>query len=134
VPRELDVRVFWGSVVLDFRDASLGSGTTTLDVRVTMASLEIILPPWLPIDVDVSSFAGNVEERHRVPRELDPASPLLRVVGSVRFGNIEIATRLPGESGRQARKRERRERRDRKRGLRGGSITDRALPPGRASE
>ena len=83
MPRELDVRVFWGSVELDFREASLGPGITTLDVRVTMASLELILPPQLAIDVDVSSFAGSVEERHRVPREPDPQRPLLRVVGAV---------------------------------------------------
>jgi hypothetical protein len=127
VPRELEVRVFWGSVELDFRDASLGPGTTTIDVRVTMGNLELILPPQLAIDVDVSSFAGNVEERHRVPRDLDPQRPLLRVVGAVRFGNLEIHTRLPGESGRDARRRERRERRERRQ-LRGGST--RVLPPG----
>ena len=132
VPRELEVRVFWGSVELDFREASLGSGTTTLDVRVTMANLELILPPWLPIDVDVSSFAGNVEERHRVPRELDPSAPLLRVVGSVRFGNLEITTRLPGESAGDARRRVRRERRERRRALRAGG--SRALPPGQPNE
>jgi hypothetical protein len=120
VPRHLDVRVFWGSAELDFRDASIGPGTTTLDVRVTMASLELILPPWLAIDCDVSSFMGSVEERHRLASEPDPAAPLLRVVGSVRLGSLEIFTRLPGESRGDARRRERQERRAR-----------RALPPGR---
>jgi hypothetical protein len=125
VPRELDVRVFWGAVELDFREASLGPGVTTIDVRVTMGNLELILPPWLAIDVDVLSFAGSVEERHRVPREPDPSAPLLRVVGRVRFGNLEIVTRLPGETGRDARKRERRERR----ALRDREV--RSLPSGR---
>jgi hypothetical protein len=110
VPRTLEVRVFWGNVVLDFREASLGAGVTTIDVRVTMGNLEVILPPQLAIDVDVSSFAGNVEERHRVPPDGDPARPILEIVGAVRFGNLEITTRLPGESHRQASKRERRER------------------------
>ena len=120
VPRHLDVRVFWGSAELDFRDASIGPGTTTLDVRVTMASLELILPPWLAIDCDVSSFMGSVEERHRVASEPDPAAPLLRVGGTVRLGSLEIFTRLPGETRGDARRRERLERRAR-----------RALPPGR---
>jgi hypothetical protein len=110
VPRTLEVRVFWGNVVLDFREASLGAGVTKIDVRVTMGNLELILPPQLAIDVDVSSFAGNVEERHRVPPDSDPARPILEIVGAVRFGNLEITTRLPGESRRQASKRERRER------------------------
>jgi len=110
VPRKLEVRVFWGNAVLDFREASLGAGVTTIDIRVTMGNLEVILPPQLAIDVDVSSFAGNVEERHRVPPDNDPTRPILEIVGAVRFGNLEITTRLPGESRRQATKRERRER------------------------
>ncbi len=125
VPRHLDARVFWGSGELDFREASIGPGLTVLDVRVTMANLELILPPWLAIDVDVSSFAGNVEERHRAPREPDPSQPLLRVTGAVRFGNLEISTRLPGETAGDARKREKRERKQL------GSGGRAALPPGR---
>jgi hypothetical protein len=120
VPVRLDVRVMFGAAELDFRDASLAPGVTTLEVSVTMASLELILPPWLGIDVDVSSIAGSVEERHRIPAELDPAQPLLRVTGAVRFGSLEIATRLPGETEDDARRRERRERKAR-----------RALPAGR---
>ncbi|MEJ7604522.1 MAG: hypothetical protein WKG01_42095 [Kofleriaceae bacterium] len=110
VPSRLEMRMFWSSAVLDFREASFGPGVTTLDIRVTMASLELILPPHLAVDVDVSSIAGAVEERHRVPPEADPARPFLQIVGSVRFGSLEITTRLPGESRRQASKRERRER------------------------
>ncbi len=110
VPKHLAMRVFFGNAELDFREASLQPGITVIDVRVTMANLEIILPPGLAIDVDVSSLAGNVEERHRVPAELGPDQPMLRIVGAVRFGNLEIATRLPGETEGDARRRERRER------------------------
>jgi hypothetical protein len=128
VAREQTVRVLWGSAELDFRDASFGPGVTTLHVRVTMGSLELILPPQLAVDVDVSSFAGSVEERHRAPAEPDPTRPLLRVVGEVWFGSLELETRLPGESRGDARRRERYERRSRRRALAGGR---RALPPGR---
>jgi predicted membrane protein len=124
VPRKLDLRVFWGNAELDFRDASLGAGVTTIDVRVFMGNVEVVLPPNLSIEVDVSSFAGAVTERHRVPPDADPARPQIRIVGSVRFGNLEITTRLPGESARDAHRRERRERRQ----LRGRD--PRALPPG----
>ncbi len=110
VPRQLDTRVVFGSGVLDFRDASIGPGTTTVTIGVTFGNLELILPPGLAIDVDVSSLAGNVEERHRVPRTPEPDQPILRVTGAVRFGNLEITTRLPGESARDARRREKRER------------------------
>ncbi len=115
VPKQLTTRVFWGNAELDFRDASIGAGVSTIDVRVTMGSLEIILPPSLAIDVDVSSFMGNVESRHRAPAQLDPSRPLLRVTGSVVMGNIEVITRLPGESRSDTSKRERKERKDKRR-------------------
>jgi hypothetical protein len=125
VPRALDLRVFWGNAELDFRDASLGAGVTTIHVRVVMGNFEVILPPNLAIDVDVSSFAGNVTERHRVPPDADPTRPVIRIIGSVAFGNLEITTRLPGETARDAIRREKRERRQLRR------AEDKALPPGR---
>jgi len=124
VPRALDLRVFWGSIELDFRDASLGPGVTTIHVRVMMGNVEVILPPNLGIDVDVSSFAGSVTERHRVPPDDDPARPTLRIVGTVRFGNLEVTTRLPGETARDAARRDKRERKQLARAER------KALPPG----
>lgn len=124
VPRALDLRVLWGHAELDFRDASLGPGVTTIQVHVLMGNLEVILPPNLAIEVDVSSFAGAVTERHRVPPDHDPGRPQIRIVGAVRFGNLEVTTRLPGETARDAHRRERRERRELQRAER------RALPPG----
>jgi len=126
VPRALDLRVLWGNAELDFRDASLGPGVTTIHVRVFMGNFEVILPPNLGIDVDVSSFAGSVTERHRVPPDVDPARPMIRIVGTVRFGNLEITTRLPGETASDAYRREKRERKQ----LR--NAENKALPPGRA--
>jgi hypothetical protein len=124
VPRSLELRVLWGNAELDFRDASLGPGVTTIHVRVFMGNFEVVLPPNLGIEVDVSGFASAVTERHRVPPDADPARPLIRIVGTVRFGNLEITTRLPGETARDAYKREKRERKQ----LR--SADDKVLPPG----
>jgi hypothetical protein len=127
VPRTMNLRVLWGNAELDFRDASLGPGVTTIHVRVVMGNFEVVLPPNLAIDVDVSSFAGSVTERHRVPPDADPARPVLRIVGTVAFGNLEITTRLPGETERDAHRREKRERKQ----LRDAET--KALPPGRTS-
>jgi hypothetical protein len=125
VPKQLTTRVFWGSAELDFREASIGPGVTTIDVRVTMGSLEIIVPPTLAIDLDVSSFMGSVEARHRAPADPDPSRPLLRVTGSVVMGSVDVHTRLAGESGSDARRRERRERKELRK------AEQRALPPGK---
>lgn len=128
VPRTLQLRVLWGNAELDFRDASLAPGVTTIDVGVLMGNLEIVLPPHLAVDVDVSSFMGAVEERHRVPPDADPARPVLQLVGAVRLGNLEISTRLAGESRGDARRRERRERKQLRAAHR------RALPAGGGSD
>jgi hypothetical protein len=131
VPTRMSTRVFWGNAELDFREASLAPGVTTIDVRVTMGNIELILPPELAIDVDVSSVMGSVEERHRIPVDPDPARPILRITGRVLMGNLEISTLLRGETKRDARRRERGERRAKRRELRDGRRDRRrALPPG----
>ena len=112
VPETQQLQILWGNVTLDFRDASLAPGLTTIDIGVTMGNLELILPPQLAIEVDVSSFLGSVDERHRTPPDLDPAQPALRIIGAVRLGSLEITTRLAGESRRAASRRERRDRRE----------------------
>ncbi|MEP6865577.1 MAG: LiaF domain-containing protein [Deltaproteobacteria bacterium] len=127
-PKHTDLRVFGGNAELDFREASLAAGVTTIDVRVTMGNLELILPPELAIDVDVSSLMGSVEERHRLPVDPDPGRPMLRVTGRVLMGNLEISTLLRGETEGDGRRRERKERRDKRRALR--AADRRALPPG----
>jgi len=149
VPQQLDVHLLWADAELDFREAKLPPGVTTIEVTVTMASLAIVVPPGLPVDVQVVPFAGSVEthptsliahpaERpssgqpateldairaaldedaglsdldvsghpYRSAPARDEASPSLLIIGSVRFANVEVTTRLPGESAREARRRE----------------------------
>jgi len=110
VPRKMRVRCFWGGGSFDFREADFGPGVTELHVTAIMGGLEIIVPPWLAVDVDASAIMGGFDERHRAPAEPDPGRPVLRVTGFVLMGGVSIETRLPGESGREARKREKRER------------------------
>jgi hypothetical protein len=110
VPRHLELRSLFGVVVLDFRDASLAAGMTTVDLGMTFGNVELLLPPWLAIDVEVDSIGGTVEERHRVPREPDLSEPAVVVTGFVRFGDLTLSTRMPGETRAEAAKREKRER------------------------
>jgi hypothetical protein len=108
VPPHLAARALWGNIVLDLRDAQLGPGVTTIEVKCTMGNIEILVPPAFAVDVDVSSFMGNVEERTRwVPK----GAALVRIVGRVRLGNVEVTTVERGETKRDARRRERWERR-----------------------
>jgi len=112
VPQQLSTRVLWGNLLLDLREAKLSS-STTIEVHVTMGNVEVIVPPGVDVEVDASSFMAHVEER--IERTTTPGSrPLVRVVGKVKLGNLELMTMRAGETKRDARRRRRRERRARR--------------------
>jgi hypothetical protein len=109
VPQRLSARVAWGHLLLDLRNARLADTGTTIEVNVTMGNVEVLVPPGLEVEVDASSFMGNVEDR----TEPSPAGrrAVVRIVGRVKLGNLEVVTRRSGETARAARRRHRAERR-----------------------
>ncbi|HUS33167.1 MAG TPA: LiaF domain-containing protein [Kofleriaceae bacterium] len=116
VPQQLRARVLFGNLELDLRDARLSPGVTTIEVDVTMGNVEVIVPPGYQVDVEASSLLGAVEERtERVASE--PTS-IIRVVGRVRFGHLEVSTLHRGETRRDARYRRRADRKWRRRMMR----------------
>lgn len=109
VPQQLKARVFAGNLELDLREASLGKGVTTIEVDVTFGNVEVIVPLGVQVDVDASSVLSAVDER--TERATSVPSSVVRIVGRVRLGHLEVSTRLRGESHRDARRRRRAERR-----------------------
>ena len=100
VPEHLDVRVMWGNVELDLRDAKMSPGVTTIDVQITMGNVEIIVPPGMTVNLDVRSVAGNVSEGEHIQSTVqgDADKPRVRVTGKVKLGNCEVVTLHPGET------------------------------------
>ncbi|MDQ3335968.1 MAG: ATP-binding protein [Myxococcota bacterium] len=124
VPPRLDVRAFWGHAVLDLREAVFEDNATTIDIGVTMANVEIIVPPHIAVDSQVESFAANVCDRALSKHTLhhaqvyDGEAPRVKLVGTVRLGSCEVITLARGERrtdaewrSRHHRRRERRRRR-----------------------
>lgn len=107
--RHVTALTVFGSAKLDLREANLAPGVTELRVRCVFGSLELIVPPQLAVESDATAIFGSFEEVHRAPREPDPTRPVLRITGVTVFGSVEVETRQPGESRREARKREKRE-------------------------
>jgi hypothetical protein len=108
VPQQLAARVFWGNLLLDLREARLDPAGTTIDVDVTMGNVEVIVPPGVVVEVGASSFLGNIEER---TERGGKAGPVVRIVGRVKLGNLELSTRRSGETRGDARRRRWAERR-----------------------
>lgn len=124
VPRHMRIIAAFGGAELDYREAELAPGVTELKITAAFGGVHIIVPPQLAVECDASAIFGGFEEVHRAPRNADPDRPVLRITGFAMFGGVEIETRLPGESRRDARKRSKRE----ARALRDGSRA--TLPPG----
>ena len=99
VPRHLEVRVRLGSAELDFREAVLGPGITTIDVSISLGSLELIVPPHIGVDVNVALHLGSVEHAQPLaPLLADTSRQIIRVIGGVHLGSCEVVTLLPGET------------------------------------
>lgn len=91
-PPELDVSCKFGNVQLDFREAVLAPGLTTIRVQVAFGNVEIIVPPGMGVDMNVMSTAGNAS------CETMGGDVRIKVVGLVKLGNCEAYTLAPGES------------------------------------
>ena len=110
VPKHLRVVTVMGGTELDFREAVLTPGVHNIKIVACMGGVEITVPPNLAVECEGMSIMGGFESMERCPAVPDPERPLLRISGAAIMGGIEISTRLPGESARQARKRLKRER------------------------
>ena len=109
VPPALRAQAVFGNVELDFRDASFAPGVTELDLMVVFGNVEIIVPANLAVECEGLAVFASFE--HAGTAVHDPDRPLLRIRGSAVFGSVEVSTRLPGESARDAHRRQRRHRR-----------------------
>lgn len=110
--RAITVFTVMGGAELDFREARLAAGETEVFLFCVMGGAHIIVPPDLAIDASGMAIMGGFEHRQR-ERQADEASPLLKLRGFCLMGGVEIETRLPGESAKQAKRRRQEERRRR---------------------
>jgi hypothetical protein len=108
-----------GGTELDFRDAVFGPGVTEVYLVACMGGIEIVVPPWLPVETSGFAVMGGFSQIDQAPASADPDAPRLRINGLAVMGAVEVTVRLPGESAREARQRVRVERRDRQRLERG---------------
>ncbi len=98
LPRRLKIRVVFGGVQVDLRDARFPDGVVEVEIKAVFGGVQIIVPPTLAVECHGVAILGGFESLNRAPANPDPSSPLLRVRGRVLFGGVQIDTRLPGEA------------------------------------
>lgn len=86
----------FGNVELDLRDLELPAGVTELQVRAVFGNVELVVPPTLALECRGAPVFGSFASVERVPRAAH-GEPVLRIVGSAVFGNVEVRT-LPSRA------------------------------------
>ncbi len=103
--RSIRAAALMGSVELDFREALFGPGETRIHVVAIMGGVEIIVPPGIHVEADGLALIGAFEEKLGGGGDLADNAPTLRITGFALMGGVEVVSRLPGESPRDARRR-----------------------------
>lgn len=103
--RTIRVVACMGGVELDFREARFGSEEIRIHVVSILGGVEIIVPPGVHVDTGGFAFMGAFEEKLAGAGPIPPDAPTIRVTGFTMMGGVEVTSRLPGETGRQARRR-----------------------------
>jgi hypothetical protein len=105
--RQIRALAFMGGIELDFREALLPPGETRVFVGALMGGAEILVPPGVRVETDGFAFMGGFDED--MGGDLGPPpgpnAPVIRISGFAFMGGVEVISRLPGESARDAKRR-----------------------------
>ncbi|MCG8423804.1 MAG: LiaF-related protein [Proteobacteria bacterium] len=110
VARVVRVVNVMGGTELDFREAQLAPGDNYVKIFCMWGGVEIIVPPELHVTVNGMALMGGFGNEGSSPGLPDPDAPRLHISGLVLMGGVDVNSRYPGETNREARKRKKRER------------------------
>jgi hypothetical protein len=99
LPRLFRVFTFWGSAEIDLTRALLAPGTSEIEIRCIMGSVEIIVPPDLRVESEVDAVLGSAEVQRQIASTTSPDAPTVRITGSAFMGSIEIKVVDPNAPG-----------------------------------
>ncbi|KRE93489.1 hypothetical protein ASG76_13605 [Nocardioides sp. Soil774] len=95
VPERHTAFALMGSVTLDLREALLSGHETHIFASVVMGDVKVLVPAHVHVVVDGTPIMGDYgQAKDRVPAELGPDSPVVRVRGVALMGSVQVQ-RLP---------------------------------------
>lgn len=109
-----------GGVEMDFREAILPPEGVDVTVVAVMGGAEIIVPPNVHVEMGGIAIMGGWDQNGDDTVEPDPDAPTIRINGFALMGGVEVTTRYPGETAREAKRRKRALLKARRKRLKGG--------------
>jgi hypothetical protein len=110
----------FGGVELDFREAILPPDGVDVTVVAIMGGVEVIVPPGVNVEMGGIAIMGGFDQSGDDTVEPDPRAPTIRVNGLALMGGVNVTTRYPGESSREAKRRRKVLQKSRRKRLRDG--------------
>lgn len=95
VPPELEVKVLFGEMHLDLRDAVFSGDMVDIHVDVICGSAVITLPAGTHVENECTAIFGNSEQKSRGAAPFEPNGLYVRITGRVRLGEVKIRERVP---------------------------------------
>jgi hypothetical protein len=99
LPRLFRVFAFWGNAEIDLTRALLAAGTSEIEIRCIMGSVEIIVPPDVRVESEVDAVLGSAEVQRQIASTTSADAPTVRITGSAFMGSIEIKVVDPNAPG-----------------------------------
>lgn len=90
LPRVFRAVAVMGGVELDLRNARMGAGMSTIEVRAFWGSIDILVPNDVHVDCDVDAPAGSAEVKYETPSLAAPDAPRLRITGTVIMASVNV--------------------------------------------
>jgi len=84
------INCVFGSVDLDLSQATLGEGTTELELNIVFGGVNLIVPSDWKLLVRTNSVVGNFTDKRMIIKESSDPSKMLIIKGSIVFGGGEI--------------------------------------------
>ncbi|MGH7711551.1 MAG: LiaF domain-containing protein [Gemmatimonadaceae bacterium] len=103
--RRFRIAAVMAEAKLDLREVRIGPGESVIEIFALWASVEIIVPPGIRIDVHDSALMGDINWDTSDDGDLSHDAPTVLVRGSVIMSSVEIKVRYLGETDREAKRR-----------------------------
>lgn len=94
VPPVHRAAAFMGGVRLDLREATFSAPETVIVVTAVMAGIDIVVDPYTHVIVEGLGIMGDFSQSEdRVPAQITPDSPVVRVKGFAFMAGVNVTRR-----------------------------------------